>query len=231
MSSAKAILGGMLGRFIFRAAQVAELSDPAPGFRRITLEGDALRGGSWQPGDKLQVFLPAIGTRAYTPLLWDAQLGRTALLVYVHGDGPGATWARDLAVGDAVQLFGPRRSISANGAPAIVVFGDETSVGLTHALKRDRGGRQVIAVLEVSRSADCDAVLQALALEATLVQRSAADQHLGDVAEHLRAALRAQPQALLVMTGRARSIQSLKRELRAKATTKAYWAPGKVGLD
>jgi ferric-chelate reductase (NADPH) len=231
MSSAKAMLGGLLGRFIFRAAQVTEVSRPAPGFRHISFAGDALRGATWEPGDKLQVFLPEVGTRAYTPLFWDPDAGRTALLVYVHGDSPGAAWARDLASGAAVQLFGPRRSLSANHARSIVVFGDETSIGLSYALRTTRPERQVTTVLEVSRPADSDDVLRALGLEATLVQRAEADAHLGAVAGHLRAALQAQRDPLLVMTGRARAIQSVKRELRATATTKAYWALGKVGLD
>ena len=231
MSSAKAILGGVLGRFIFRIAQVVEVSAPAPSFRRITLAGDALRDVGWQPGDKLQVFLSGVGTRAYTPMLWDAALGRTALLVYVHGASPGAAWARDAAVGDRVQLFGPRRSIATDGQTSILVFGDETSIGLVCALSQARDGAQVSAVLEASRPAEAESALRTLGVEARLVQRTASDQHLSEVGEHLRSALRAQPGALLVMTGRARAIQSLKRVLGAKAATKAYWAPGKVGLD
>ena len=63
------------------------------------------------PGDKVQVFLPDIGMRTYTPLSWETR-GATTFLAYVHGDTPGATWAKRVKAGDEVSFFGPRIAIS-----------------------------------------------------------------------------------------------------------------------
>ena len=54
--------------------------------------------------------------------------GSVDLLVYSHGDTPGAKWGRAVAEADRVNVFGPRGSIAiAALAGPVVVFGDETS--------------------------------------------------------------------------------------------------------
>ncbi len=81
MTSAKALIGNVLGRFIFHDVTVTRVRDIAPRFRWVEFEGPALRGESWVAGDKVQVFLPEMGMRTYTPLTWDSQKGSTAFLV------------------------------------------------------------------------------------------------------------------------------------------------------
>lgn len=61
------------------------------------------------------------------------------------------------------------------------------------------------------------------------------DEHLGEIDQHLAAP--AASNATFVLTGKATSIQRLRRLLKtlnvpsSRVMTKAYWAPGKVGLD
>lgn len=236
MGTAKAVLGSVLGRFIFRSCTVTRVDALSPRFRRIRLTGPALTGAAWQPGDKLQVFLPAVGTRAYTPLDWDEAQGATTLVVYLHGDAPGTTWARALVGGESVQVLGPRRSLARPGAPATVLFGDETSFGLAAALSRQEPARPVHAVLEVDDADEAATVLAALDVRATLIPRATADAHLADVQLRLREALRDHAGAALLMSGRAHAIQTLRSRLRKDGaapaiTTKAYWSLGKAGLD
>jgi NADPH-dependent ferric siderophore reductase len=58
------------------------------------------------------------------------------LLGFVHAGGPGAEWFQRAAVGDACQVFGPRRSIVLHDLAGAVVFvGDESSVALARALR------------------------------------------------------------------------------------------------
>jgi NADPH-dependent ferric siderophore reductase len=233
MTSAKAVLGAIAGRFFFRSSTVQTV-EPLGRFVRIEVKGESLRGAPWRPGDKVQVFLPDVGMRTYTPLQWGAD-GATSFLGYAHGDGPGSTWAKAIQVGDEVSFFGPRRSIEVSDVEApLVCFGDETSVALALALSRARPTRKVTAVLEVNDRAEVRAALDAMGslLDVHLVARESKDAHWPALQEPLRAALSAG--AFGLFTGRGASIQAVKRGLSAfsfASKTKAYWADGKSGLD
>jgi hypothetical protein len=67
------------------------------------------------------------------------------------------------------------------------------------------------------------------------VLRRADDTHLPEVEQRLADALARTPRASLVLTGRAPAIQRLRTGLKARSLSahksKAYWAPGKRGLD
>lgn len=223
MDSAKALLGAVAGRFLFRHGEVTAVSRLSEHFVRIDVAGEELVGAPFEPGDKVQVFLPGVGMRTYTPVTWDSG-GRTWFLAFAHGDGPGARWAREVKAGDAVALFGPRRSIDVGAlAGPLVVVGDETSLALAVALTRAQAKRHVTAVLEAGRPEELREVAAKLELSHVVVTER------GRLEEALSAqlALGASP----VFTGNAATIQTLKRSLKVSGKTKAYWAAGKRGLD
>jgi NADPH-dependent ferric siderophore reductase len=226
VASAKAIFGAALGRLFFRDATVMSVRDLGARFRLVEMAGPALRGVSWTPGDKVQVFLSGEGMRTYTPLRWDAGSGTTAFLIYVHDAyGPGARWARALASGQPCQLFGPRGSIAfPDLAERVVLVGDETSFAAGRALA---DARSSACVFEVTDASEAREVLGAVGLEAALVERRAGDAHLDELA----GAVRAQPSSSVVLTGRAQTIQALRARGVKGAKTKAYWSVGKSGLD
>ncbi len=238
MTSAKAIVGTLVGRLIFRKAQISSLSEPGPSFRRVRLEGADLRDVSWNPGDKIQLFLPEHGMRTYTPISWDGARGSTELLVFLHGESPGAAWGRGAQIGDEVLFFGPRRSIDPRRLPAqLVLFGDETSLGLARALRSRLGAQKVACVFELS-DLNVQPVLEDLDLgDSITVRRAGDDAHLSAVQAQLLAQLERLSAAQLVMTGRAAAIQALRTRLKRAprtpriAASKAYWALGKRGLD
>ncbi len=225
-------------RWLMRSARVAAVETLAPQFRLLHLEGDALRDVAWTTGQKVQVSIGSgLGARTYTPMSWNAGAGSTRLLAFTHGDGPGSRWASGLRAGEGCQFFGPRRSLDLSGLDTLVVlFGDETSFGLAVALRQGALAAGATEVFEVSDVAAARPVLEAVGLgKATLIERIADDAHLGDVeAELLRYAARG---AHFVLTGKASSIQRVGRALKAagvvgsRVRAKAYWAPGKVGLD
>jgi NADPH-dependent ferric siderophore reductase len=240
MASIKAVFGDVLGPLFLHQPVVASVRDVAPQFRRVELAGDDLRGLGYRAGDKVQVFLPGVGPRTYTPFGFDATRGVMQLLVYAHGESPGAVWGRRISVGERVRVFGPRSSLALEGLTGpVVLFGDETSFAVARALVEKRGSAADVGlVFECDDKAAADAALADLGLaEARLVARG--DGHLSEVEAELRAALGRSSggAATLVLTGKATSIQAIRAAFKArpaahaKQMTKAYWAPGKVGLD
>ena len=85
-------------RWLMRPARVAAVETLSPPFRLVHLEGEALRNVAWTVGQKVQVSMGSgLSARTYTPMSWDADSGRTRMLTFAHGDGPGSRWASGLA--------------------------------------------------------------------------------------------------------------------------------------
>ena len=220
----------MLLRWLMRPARVAAIETLSSCFRLIELEGDALKDVAWAVGQKLQVAMGAgLSARTYTPMSWDAGHGRTRLLAFAHGDGPGSKWVSGLREGDACQFFGPRRSLDLAdlGAP-VVLFGDETSFGLAAALRDNLQAGGALHMFETADVTESRRALDAVGLgEARLIARGIDDAHLAAVeAEMLRLAASG---AQFVLTGKASSIQRVSRALKAagvassRIKAKAYW--------
>lgn len=227
-----------LRRMLMRQASVAACEDLGGRFRLLTLEGPHLRGVEWVPGQKAQIAMGAgFATRTYTPIDWDAAAGRTRILGYLHGDAPGSNWLRDARAGDALDLFGPRSSLDAGRmAGPILLFGDETSIGLAYALQSTLAEGMVRCRFEVDRIEDAEAAAGRLGLrDVRFAQRLGGDAHLETMLAELPEI--AATNAGFVLSGRAPAIQRFRQSLRAlnvsgaRVTTKAYWAPGKSGLD
>jgi NADPH-dependent ferric siderophore reductase len=234
MASGKGLLLDSIGRFFLTEATVTSVEPLGERFLSVALSGTALRGADWTPGDKIQVLLPGRDVRTFTPVRWDAG-GTTELLLYLHGGATPATrWARAVAAGDAVRFIGPQRSVRVPDGRPVVLYGDETSFGVACALAGSRPAGALGCVFEVSSRADVGPVLERLGFDAAATER-AGSAHLGTIADRLRSELAARPGAALVMTGCASSIQAVRALLRAGGprpeATKAYWAPGKAGLD
>jgi ferric-chelate reductase (NADPH) len=225
-------------RWLMRPARVAAVETLSPHFRLAELQGEALKDVAWTAGQKVQVSMGSgLSARTYTPISWDAGRGSTRMLTFAHGEGPGSRWASGLREGDMCHFFGPRRSLDLSSLEApMVLFGDETSFGLAAALREGPQAHGAIHVFEASDVAESRSVLEAIGLgQASLIGRVADEAHLAAAeAEMLRFAASA---AHFVLTGKASSIQRISRALKAagvgssRLKTKAYWAPGKTGLD
>lgn len=236
--SAKGRLSSVLRRILMRRATVSGCEPISGCFRLITLEGPALRGVAWVPGQKLQIAMAeSFVTRTYTPIEWDALAGQTRLLCYAHASGPGSAWVRDVKPGDECDVFGPRSSIDlrATSGP-LALFGDETSIGLAYALSAQHPTRSAALYFELDDMKASSDVLKHLGLRgATLFERHMDDAHV----ERMEAVLPslAAGGAAFVFAGKAGTVQRLRQSLKLldvaipRITTKVYWAPGKVGLD
>jgi NADPH-dependent ferric siderophore reductase len=235
MASAKALLGKVLGPLVFRAATVTRVRALAPRFLSVRIEGDALRGASFEPGDKVQVFIPEIGMRTYSPIDWDTMKGAFELIVFAReASTPSVTWARSLAEGTVVNLFGPRRSLRVPAAAPVVLVGDETSVGVARALRASSPGALRV-VLEADDAAEVTVVARDAGLRAEVVERTPGGAHFPALAAAIVREAQASPGAGVYLTGSAITIQAVQRTLRARqirpAATRPYWSPGKIGLD
>ncbi|WP_453958028.1 siderophore-interacting protein [Amorphus suaedae] len=221
-----------------KRAAVAAVDDVADNFRLVTLTGPALAAVTWEPGQKVQIGMgTGLATRTYTPLDWDAAAGRTRLLGYMHGAGPGTEWLRAIRVGVPCDVFGPRRSLDVRHLPGpLSIFGDETSIALASALARHGGDRPVTSWLEVSDPASAEQVSAALGLrDVTWFAKRQGDAHGAQMEEAAR--VRAAGGGSFVLTGKAGTVQRLRHALKRagvsadRIATKAYWAPGKTGMD
>lgn len=226
-------------RLLLRNTRVAAVEQVSERFRLIALEGDALQGAAWAPGHKLQVKVAGPFTaRTFTPIGFDAERGRTRILGYAHGAGPGSDWLRRVRAGDACQVFGPHHSLALGDlAGSVVLHGDETSFGLAASVVAATAGRAAPrCVFEVESSAEAALALQALGVApALLVERRdevRRVQAIGDLWSQCSG-----DGTLFVLTGRAQSIQQARQALKvhgvpsSRILSKAYWAPGKTGMD
>ena len=206
-------------------------------FHLITLEGDALKGVEWRPGQKVQIAMgSAFLTRTYTPIEWNTSGGRICILGYAHGVGPGSAWVRTVAPGDTCDIFGPRGSVDVSGLSGpIVIVGDETSIGLAYAAIRQDRTRRVTACFEVDNDDAAKHVVAGLDFQGVSLIVRRADTHLAELEAFIADGIAAG--ASFVLTGKATTIQVLRQSLKqqsvptARCITKAYWAPGKTGLD
>ncbi len=211
-----------VGRWLLSELTVTAVDAPGANFRSITVIGLAAS----RPGDKVQLVMDD-GMRAYTP--FDHDGSRTRFLAHLR-QGSTSDRFRSLKVGDRLQGFGPRASLPLDDLRGrVVLVGDETSFAVGRALA------QVHAVqphgVYLVHEPDAAAVLSAL--DAPVDAVVGAD----DVAGAARAiGALGTTDLTLVLTGRARTVQALRAELKAAGLTvpqrvKAYWADGKRGLD
>lgn len=242
MQTSDASLSGRLNKalrlILMKPTRVTAVEAVAERFRLITLESHAFKDVAWMPGQKIQVAMgSAFVARTFTPMEWDATEGRTRILGYAHGYGPGSEWLQRVAVGNECDVFGPRSSMKVgNGLRSIAVLGDETSIGLAYSLLHEEPTRTVRCLLEVNDIQSVQQVATHLGIgDAELVRKRDNDAHFQELEVKLQPLIAAGPS--FVLTGRALFIQRLRRTLQglgvssARLITKPYWAAGRTGLD
>ena len=230
-------LSRAVARMIARRATIISTERPKDYLVAITLEAASFRSVTWTPGEKLQIAMSSVfETRTYTPLEWDSDRGRTRILGFLHGSGPGCAWLRNARAGDTCHVLGPRHSLNVRKPEGpIAFFGDETSLGLAFALSRE-GGNPCSYHFEADDAGSIRQFAEQWGLpEVNVVARTVGESHLDALAAALPDLI--DQGATFILTGKAQTIQRLKVELKRlnvpslHAMSKAYWAPGKIGLD
>jgi len=225
MSSVK----GKLLRFgsaLLSRASVIACTDAGDGFRRISLRSKASRPAA---GSKVQLLLPSDDVRTYSPIA-SPEEGEFVLLGWKHAGGPGARWIAEVTVGSEVFFAGPQRSLELSTGPVVIV-GDETSVGVAASYAAARPG-QVQAVLQGRSPEQVRAAAECVGLRPTHV---AARDDISSLIEAIVAAHASAPHGSVGLTGGSELVVAVRDALRARGVpnvkTKAYWIPGKTGLD
>ncbi|AJZ82045.2 siderophore-interacting protein [Streptomyces sp. AgN23] len=225
-----------------------------PRLRRVILTGSALAGLTWHPGQhvRLQV-APAppaldwiVGTlRTYS--IWDFDDQAMELIVFDHGEGPGAGWARTARPGDELMLLKPQGNLAVQSEARYHLFaGDETAqVSYGPMLRALPDDAQVFARVEVDSPAERidltpkqrPAARPGWNVDWTYRQgRSAASSR--SLVEAVRSLPLPDEPGIAYLAGEARTIQLIRRHLveernwpRRHVRTKPFWTPGRKGLD
>lgn len=215
-----------LGSALLPRASVIACADAGAEFRRITLRSTAPRPA---PGTKLQLLLPSDDVRTYSPIASPAE-GEMVLLGWKHAGGPGARWVAEVTVGSELYFAGPQRSLDLPEGPVVIV-GDETSAAVAASYASERPG-QVQAVFQGGSPDAVHSAAESVGLRPAQV--AARGDTAGLVAAIVAAHERA-PQASVGLTGGSDLVVAVREALRTRGIrsikTKAYWIPGKTGLD
>lgn len=234
------ILSSAVEKLLFHPVSITGVEAVGESFRLLTMQGVGFQSMKWIPGQAVQIFLGNLTKRTYTPMSVDADAGSACFLFYLHGKGPGSEWAASARAGNICQVMRPKDSIDfTNFREPALFFGDETSLASAQALHHCRRQTGVARyVFEVNSPAQAEVVLRKFGVpQASLVQKREDGSHLADVISQMaeQAARMQSPQ--WVFTGQARSIQSVQKGLKQAGISlfgskvKAYWSPGKTGLD
>lgn len=214
------------GSALLPRASVIACVDVGAEFRRITLRSSAPRPA---PGTKLQLLLPSDDVRTYSPIASPEQ-GEIVLLGWKHAGGPGARWVSEVAVGSELHFAGPQRSLALPKGPVVIV-GDETSVGVAASYAFERPG-QVHAIFQGRTPDALRAAADSVGLRPVHVAASGDTQGLVDAIAAVHASA---PEATIGLTGGSELVVAVRDALRTRGIrnikTKAYWIPGKTGLD
>jgi NADPH-dependent ferric siderophore reductase len=138
---------------------VVDVVDVGPRMRRITVGGDALAQFTALPGQDVVAHVSdghgGGVSRRYTIRHLDNAARRLDLDVVMHGHGPGAAWAASVAIGDEVEVFGPRGKVLPSTAGWQLFAGDESAIPaiaeMIGALPHETAG---VALLEVTDADD-----------------------------------------------------------------------------
>ncbi|MGY5777698.1 siderophore-interacting protein [Rhizobium sp. LEGMi135b] len=144
-----------------RSLMVTAIERITPGMLRVQLAGDDLADFvSLAPDDHIKVLVPGAGEemerRDYTPRQYDTDARTLVIDFAVHEAGPATQWALDAAVGDRLEIGGPRGSavVSADIENWLLI-GDETALpAIGRRIEEARAGLRVTAIAAVVGAAE-----------------------------------------------------------------------------
>ncbi len=240
MSGVPAILSSVVEKLLFSPVTITGVEQIGERFRLISMEGAGFKGVRWQPSHSVQIYLGNMNKRSYTPINLDAKLGRASFVCFLHGRGPGSAWAASANKGDLCRVMRPKDALELSDPTQAFLFtGDETSLATARAL---HGFLRINSasrfVFEVDSARATQAVLERLEItNASVIEKRPDGSHLRELGSRLAEGAATLGSPAWIFTGQAPSIQRIRKDLKqsgiahAKGVTRAYWSPGKTGMD
>jgi NADPH-dependent ferric siderophore reductase len=167
---------------------------------RVVLKGPELTGfTSLGFDDHVKLFFPPTSqdgpasaisaARDFTPRRFDPDAGELWIDFFLHEAGPAASWVSRVAVGDSLDVGGPKGSavIALEGIDTHVLIGDETAVpAINRRLEELPGDARALVVVEIDAKSAWPQFESRAAFDVVWVKRKP-DR---DAAEHLIETLR-----------------------------------------
>lgn len=232
MPELPAFLADLIEPRFARRATVAMVLDLAPRLRRVRFQCDALRGSRVLPGDEVEFRVSDRAFRHYTVARFDVLTGTFDVVFFLHGGGPGSSWAAALRTGQSLSVLGPGGGLEPTEAPRRVFLGDETALGLFACLfeSDERGWAGAI-------EAGPEAGQLPTLVELGLLGISRSDRRGDALGAWLeQSSFGGARDTAFYLAGHAGSVSRLRRWLLASGVPrrnlrcKAHWADGKRGL-
>ena len=215
--------------------------DVTPAMREVSLIGEDLASFAYRPGQDMVLSLPTetgVARRHYTIRRFDRTELRLDIQFVLHGDAPGARWARMARHGDRLIAEGPRGRTFVGGEADWRLFtGDETALpGIAAMIEALPRGERAVAIVEVADAGEEQPIETAAQLDIRWLHRvgapAAPSRALADALADFElpagvgqacvigetATVRAQRQSLI-----ARGMD------RRQIAAEGYWRPGRVG--
>lgn len=227
---------------VLRTLVVSNVTIPSPGFRRITVTGEELRGfSSLGAADHIKVVFDDDIRRDYTPRAFrEASDGSEAELdidFFVHGKGVASTWASTVALGDQARIGGPRTSrLVPTGAHRVILGADESSLpALARWIELLPDSLEIFGFVELDNASDAAYLDPDHVHKARIVWLNKSDCALeralrgfGKIDEH----------TFVWVAGEATTLIPIRRYLRrelllppSQAKIDGYWKIGEAGRD
>jgi 3-oxoacyl-[acyl-carrier protein] reductase len=158
----------------------------------VTFGGAELAGFSSDSfDDHVKIFVPVAGERIgrdYTPRRCDPVAREIDIEFSLHGDGPATSWAKQVRLGDTIEIGGPRSShVVPSDFSWYVLVGDETGLpAIGRRLEELPVGAKAIVFAIVDRAEDRVPLLTRESTSVTWIHRA---ESAGDDGERLQRAL------------------------------------------
>jgi NADPH-dependent ferric siderophore reductase len=231
MGKVPSFLGSVVDSAFGTELTARQIMDFSSQIRRVVFQSPKLFGERSKPMGKVEIHVGQGHFRSYTPLGLDSGKGEITLLIHLHGNGVGSSWAENLKVGSKVKVFGPEGSVKTNlQASTHLCFGDETALGAFVSLQSSLPSTaKIYGAVELADAA----ILNELGLPLASVSKT----NETSLISWLKNQKPLPPDSQVYLLGRAKSIGQLRsyfvQQLNFPKTnihTKAYWADGKSGL-
>ena len=217
---------------------VVDTLDVRPNMRRVVMTSADIGEFRYRPGQALMMMIPLgdqqFGRRDYTIRSFDPHLGHVAVDFLLHGETPGPVWARQVRVGEAITVKGPRGMTPVR--PDVdwhLLTGDETCIpAIAHILETLPVDARSFVLIE---TADASHEIE-MARPVKWLHRGLVPVGPSDLMADAVTAFEMPPgKGHAYLIGETSNVRKQRRRLiergmvRDQISSEGYWRPGRVG--